>query len=356
MLPKGSDKQTGVGGVEGRLVEPEHVLQPSVSVVIPTCRRPHLVTRAVDSALNQTLKEIEVIVVVDWPDDGMTQTVLSAYWDPRLKVIVHTHQQGGSVARNTGIKAAQGYWIALLDDDDEWYPSKLEKQLRRAERSSQRYPIVSCLLIRRTPDADFVQPRRLPYPGENISDYMCSRRGLAHTDGLVQSSMVFAAREFFLRVPFDPTVQYYDDMDWLLRAFRVKGTRLEVVPEVLAIWHADGYRPRTPLTVLSWRDSYNWAADRRDCFTPRAYADFLLSSVASEASTSRETQAFWFLLRQAIRHGRPTFINFAVFFYIWCCPPELRRKIRLFLLGTKSTMKLWGGPSKAQRRPACPQQ
>lgn len=103
-----------------------------VSVVIPTRSRWHLLARAaLPSALGQEGVDHEVIVV----DDGSTdETVrrLAELDDPRLRVIRHERSLGLSRARNTGIDAARGKWIAFLDDDDLWSPLKLSVQLDTA--------------------------------------------------------------------------------------------------------------------------------------------------------------------------------------------------------------------------------
>ena len=111
-----------------------------VSVVIPTRKRPHLVSRAVGSALNQTLRAIEVIVVIDGPDNS-TRLVLEQIDDPRLKVRMLSVHSGDGHARNAGVSEARSRWIAFLDDDDEWFPRKLELQLQTARFSRCLYPV-----------------------------------------------------------------------------------------------------------------------------------------------------------------------------------------------------------------------
>src|SRR5688500_15160219 len=102
-------------------------VSPRVSAIITTCARPHLVGRAVHSALGQTLGHIEVVVVVDGPD-AATERVLGGIDDARLRVYVRPERGGQGVAINTGVAVALGEWTALLDDDDEWLPGKLERQ------------------------------------------------------------------------------------------------------------------------------------------------------------------------------------------------------------------------------------
>ncbi|MFI5250964.1 MAG: glycosyltransferase family 2 protein [Bacteroidota bacterium] len=101
---------------------------PLVSVLLPTYNRSHLVCRAIDSALNQTYPRIEIIVVDDGSTDA-TREVLTKYGD---RIRYHHQQNAGlSTSRNTAIKHSRGDFLALLDDDDEWRPSKIQKQVER---------------------------------------------------------------------------------------------------------------------------------------------------------------------------------------------------------------------------------
>ena len=100
--------------------------KPLVSVVIPTFNYGHCVVDAVESALGQTYSPVEVIVVDDGSTDD-TRARLEPYRD-RINY-VHQPNQGLSAARNTGIRAARGPLVALLDSDDAFHPRKLELQV-----------------------------------------------------------------------------------------------------------------------------------------------------------------------------------------------------------------------------------
>jgi glycosyltransferase involved in cell wall biosynthesis len=106
--------------------------QPLVSVIIPTYNRAHLLSRAIRSILDQTYQNFEIIVVDDRSSDN-TEEALRNIRDERIKYIRHEENRGAPAARNTGIKAAQGEFIAFQDSDDEWLPSKLEKQMKEFE-------------------------------------------------------------------------------------------------------------------------------------------------------------------------------------------------------------------------------
>lgn len=107
-----------------------------VSVVIPTYkRRLEVISRAINSVLNQTYKNLEIFVIDDSPADFIGSKEIKEFLfslrDKRIKYIRHSDNMGANVARNTGIKAATGEFIAFLDDDDEWLPDKIEKQLKQ---------------------------------------------------------------------------------------------------------------------------------------------------------------------------------------------------------------------------------
>jgi glycosyltransferase involved in cell wall biosynthesis len=103
--------------------------QPTVSVVIPTYNDARYLGKAIESVLKQTYSDLEVLVVDDGSRDN-TSEVVSAFHDPRLRLTVHTSNKGLPAARNTGMRAASGEIIALLDADDLFAPDKLETHVR----------------------------------------------------------------------------------------------------------------------------------------------------------------------------------------------------------------------------------
>jgi glycosyltransferase involved in cell wall biosynthesis len=99
---------------------------PKVSVVIPTYDRIETLPRSLDSVINQTFSDWELIVVDDGSIDGTDKMILRDYPAVRL----HRQENGGvSSARNSGVALTSGEWIAFLDSDDAWLPEKLERQL-----------------------------------------------------------------------------------------------------------------------------------------------------------------------------------------------------------------------------------
>jgi glycosyltransferase involved in cell wall biosynthesis len=108
-----------------------------VSVIIPTWNRASTIGTAVASALNQTHSALEVLVCDDGsPDDS--EGVVRAMTDPRVRWVPGAHGGQPAFPRNRGIAAAKGEWLAFLDDDDEWLPEKLARQLAAMRSSGRR--------------------------------------------------------------------------------------------------------------------------------------------------------------------------------------------------------------------------
>ncbi len=103
-----------------------------VSVIIPTYNRAAVIARAITSVLAQDYTPLEIIVVDDASTDD-TQRVVERFGDARIRYIVRSENRGAAAARNTGIRAARGAFIAFLDSDDEYLPGRLSAQVRAFE-------------------------------------------------------------------------------------------------------------------------------------------------------------------------------------------------------------------------------
>lgn len=109
---------------------------PLVSIIIPTYNRAHLIGETIESVLNQTYTNWELIIVDDGSTDA-TADVIHKYSDPRIRYHSIAHSGSFGMVRNHGIRQAKGLFIAFLDSDDLWQPDKLEKQLHLFERSPE---------------------------------------------------------------------------------------------------------------------------------------------------------------------------------------------------------------------------
>ncbi|MEB3359468.1 MAG: glycosyltransferase family 2 protein [Synechococcales bacterium] len=314
-----------------------------VSVIIPTYKRPHLVSRAVHSALSQTLTHLEVVVVVDGPDPEV-EAVLGAIADPRLRVLVLPQNVKLAGARNAGVRAATGTWVAFLDDDDEWLPEKLERQLDLAKRSPHAYPIIATRVINRTAKGDLIWPKRFPRPDEPLSEYLFVRNSLFHGEGFILPSTYFTRRELLLNYPFEHNK--HEDYDWLLRVTACEDAAVAYVPEALAIWHSHTEVGRQRLGQISnWKYSLEWIQSARDRVTPRAYAGFVITRVGSQAALERDWSAFWPLLQDVTRHGQPRLFDYLIYLGMWLVPQQTRQRLRSLITKARPAAKSASQPS-----------
>jgi glycosyltransferase involved in cell wall biosynthesis len=299
-----------------------------VSAVIPTRGRPELLLRAVRSVLGQTLRDIEAVIVIDG-EDPLTAYALEelAREDKRVLVIPLATSVGGSDARNRGVDAASGEWIAFLDDDDEWLPNKLQAQLEAVKASTARVVIGTCKIIARTPGKDYVWPRRMPGPKEPICEYLLARRTLSRGEGSIQTSTFFVRRALMQAQPFKSGQLKHQDTEWLLRVGRLPGAEAVFADDILAIHYIEEERASVS-SKANWRYSLAWVRSDRHLFTPRALTGFIFHQIAPEASEQGEWRAFPTLLLEVLRHGKSTSRDYAIFFAMWLLPRRRRRLLR----------------------------
>lgn len=203
-----------------------------VSIVIPVYDRQTLAERALRSARSQDVDGMEIIVVDDASEPPF-QLPADLAADPLIRVVRHGENRGAGRARDTGVAAAQGEWVAFLDSDDYWLPSTLAPRLELAERAfaATGDPMVAYaagfVLDRRT-ETQQHQETRIPLGSADIDDFL-SGCWFAH------GSTALLRRDAFARVgESDPALRRFEDYDWFVR-FALAGGRLDVWPQVAAI-------------------------------------------------------------------------------------------------------------------------
>jgi glycosyltransferase involved in cell wall biosynthesis len=289
-------------------------------VIIPTHGRPRALLEALRSVACQTLPPLETIVIVDGPDPA-TRAVLGRPPLP-VRVVELERPTGAAQARNAGIAAARGEWIALLDDDDEWLPGKLERQVAALAALGDGPWILSCRVECRAGRRSSTLPGRLPAPDEPLGDYLFVHAARDGHSGLAQTSTLLAPRAVFERVGFDPWLRRHQDPDWLLRAADVTGARLHLVWEPLVVWHVGGH-PRIS-SHADWRHALEFAGRRRELLSRRAYSSFLLSQVARQAKEQGDVLAQIRILGRALADGAPTAADVAWFAARALVPSDLK--------------------------------
>jgi glycosyltransferase involved in cell wall biosynthesis len=303
----------------------------SIAAVIPTRNRPELVLAAIRSVQAQTLPVVEIIVVVDGPDQQTVDALAASSGgepDPRLRVIALRTSVGGAEARNIGVRQARASWIAFLDDDDLWLAEKLEVQLGEAQASAACEPVISSSVYARGPRVEAVWPRRSYRAGESMAEYLFCREGWTYGAALLQTSTLFASRELLLSVPFERGLKKHQDWDWLLRVCADPRVAVSAILRPLAIFHVEGSREsvgRTP----DWEFSFAWALDRRKLFTRRAFAWFLATECAPQAGRAGASfQERVRLLRMMVKEGAPDWKACLLCAAFLVVPQGVRRSLR----------------------------
>lgn len=291
---------------------------PLVSAVIPTLCRAELVHRAVLSVLNQTYRNIEVVVVIDGPDPD-TLACLANLEDPRLKIIALDENVGGSEARNLGVRAAKGKYVALLDDDDEWLAEKIATQVAISERAGKGLSlVVSQFLARSSCAGDKCLPQRFPRPNQPISEYMFERYS-----GF-QTSTFFCNREIFIESPFQAGLKGCQDLDWFLRVASRRDVELRIAELPLVIFHIAENR-KCVSRSMDWKARVRWGRSQRDLMTPRAYSLFLVRACLPKMlDEDGRFGSLLFILREHFLAGRPGLWDSLRFFAILIAPARLR--------------------------------
>lgn len=318
-------------------------LNPLVSVVIPTRNRAVLVLRAIRSALEQTVREIEVIVVIDGEQGCETADLVTSLADCRVRCIALQERVGGAEARNVGVHNARAEWIALLDDDDEWLPSKLEMQMDAARRNEgNKQLVVTCLHIHRAEGAaDVVRPRRLPRHGEPPSDFMFDY--LCY----FQTSTFVASKQLMLRIPFTKDLPFFQDIDWFLRALSVAEAELIVVGQPLSIYYAP--EKRTTITSgVNWNARVDWGRANRHMMSKRSYSRFIVGSCVGPAVHDEAgVRGFCRLFYECAIVGSPTPQLLMLLLGTYLLRPALRKKLRDRFLLRRARLRFTSKQSSA---------
>ena len=183
---------------------------PKVSVIIPTHNRAKLLGSAIQSVLDQTYQDFELLVVDDGSEDNPEQVVRS-FSDPRVRFVRHLVARGGGAARNTGIQNTSGPYVAFLDDDDTWYPQKLALQVAMLDQGPARLGLIYA-------GYDIVDPE-----GRTLSTRIPEARGdLRHkllASNVIGGTSLILVRRTCLQSAggFDEALPSFQDYDLYLR-------------------------------------------------------------------------------------------------------------------------------------------
>lgn len=204
---------------------------PLVSVVIPSYNRGHAIGACIDSVLAQTLEDFEIVVVDDASTDD-TRARVAAIADPRVRYVAHAANRGGAAARNTGVRAARGDFIAFLDSDDSWSPRKLERQIALLGERGPDYGVAYTWFIGRDRDG-----REVSRSDHSLDGSVADALLVANYVGTFSSIVV--RRDVFERVGgLDESLRSCQDWDLSIRLSRV--TKICCVEDYLVSYFHNG--------------------------------------------------------------------------------------------------------------------
>ena len=188
------------------------IIDEKISVIIPTFNRGNLIANSIKSVLNQTYKNLEIIVVDDGSTDNTTEEV-SKIMDERVRYIKLTKNSGGSNARNIGIQNASGKYISFQDSDDIYYPEKLERQFKN--------------IINKKSNLDFCKIKVI-FNKSHIKFYPNNRQEKSIAEGnmfnelisrgnFISTQAMLIKKSFMTKFFFDTKLPRLQDFDLILR-------------------------------------------------------------------------------------------------------------------------------------------
>jgi len=293
-----------------------------VTVVIPTTlRRPDLLPRALASARDQRGVTTDIVIVAD---AAPGTSVPDLGYD--VRTVVLDGPQGAGAARNAGIAAARGEWVAFLDDDDTWAPSKLARQVEAATRAGGPIVVATRFALIRNGRVESVLPRRPYRPTDDVSEWVHCEHLPFGRRGWVITSTLLLDTDLARRCPF-ADVRTGEDVELVLRATRRHGARFVLVDEPLTDYYVEDAREH--LTGRwAWQDVIAFVDRFHDLFTPTSRPAAILTMASRHPSAPRVYPA---IVQAAFARGRPRATDLLASAAYAFTPLALRRALRAAL-------------------------
>lgn len=276
--------------------------EPLVSVIIPTFDRDNYLVRAVESVLNQSYGNIELVVVDDYSPrpaeevlDGVSLDRVSDY-----RLIRHEENRGGSAARNTGINAASGDYVAFLDDDDEWLPEKLDKQVARMEESGASVGVVYTGIRNVDAEGKTNAVKTPGIEGDVTKKLLCK-------NFIGSFSAIMVSQEVIEEVGgLDERFPSWQDWDYYIRLSQ--HSRFASVPEPLVIRYnhrdgqvSEGFTEKRDVTYRLFVEKYESLAAEQGTFFKRKMRSYVAYELALSALFNQQYDAAKDLLEEAVK-------------------------------------------------------
>lgn len=190
-----------------------------ISVIMPTYNRGYIISLAIDSILNQTYRNIELIIIDDCSNDN-TEEIISKYHDKRLKYIKLDKKNGANYARNIGLEKAKGKYISFQDSDDYSMPYRIEKEYNTLLKENADLVFSSFYKAKTgyekyASNGDYssikahIFPKR-KIPSNNILNVLLYQN-------VVTTQVLFGKKSIFEKVYFDNNLSRFQDWDLVIR-------------------------------------------------------------------------------------------------------------------------------------------
>lgn len=269
--------------------EKKNMINPKISVIIPTYNRPDKLHRALVSVLSQSYRNFETIIVDD-SESSITGDMLEGFRRAQsdvLRYFKREERKGVASARNFGVNVSSGELIAFLDDDDEWLPNKLERQINIIDKSSRKTGVVHCNCFVVNDNKKYL------YHTNMLKDQSLDR--LLEFD-FVANSTALIRKECFEQVGFfDERMAYGEDWDFYIRV--AKKFEFRYLHEPLATMHWDkGGAPRLSVDLEKKTRGYqiiinkHWQEFEKRKRTLAQYATIIGSSLCRMTEYKRGRQ------------------------------------------------------------------
>jgi len=274
--------------------------KPTVSVIIPTYNMARYLPEAIESVLNQSFKDFEIIVVDDGSTDN-TKPIIESFQD---KIIyLYQSNRGESAARNLGIKKAHGEFLAFLDADDKWLPDKLNLQVE-VFKNNPTIGMVACGAMGIDESGKFIKQ----YVPKNFASHNSLLKALSISQIIPGSSSgVLVRKKCFETVGFfDEKIKIGPDWDMWLRIAKKFNIYFIEKPLVLIRKHRNKPEFRTPINEEHYV-SIVIEKNIKGTYKRRAYANLYYRVGCYFLSASKKREALKYLMRSFWQYPFPLF-------------------------------------------------
>lgn len=242
-----------------------------VSCIVPTYKRANMILHAINSILNQTYSNLELLVVDDnepgSEDSIQLERVLSGVEDPRFRLIRQEHHINGAAARNAGIREANGEFIAFLDDDDEWMLNKLTIQKAYLDEHPG-YDAVAVL-------CSFYRGDTLLYHSKAYTEENLHYRVLSRQVSIFMPSVLFKREALDKSGYFDEALLRHQDVQLMVNFLRKN--KMAVIDQQLVVVHTDSptNAPNVDRLIAIKQAFFNSVNDSFYCYSKKERREIL---------------------------------------------------------------------------------